>query len=829
MDQGQNPLRARRVRPGDLGSNAGNGDQFNRQGTLQEATRLGVCREDRAQLETLARYAFASPGFRAVTTVRLGEDRATSVRFEVANTDTGVVVRLLPAVGPDLRNGAAAAELTPAPAVDVVEAVAAVTAVEAPDAAADVPDASAELALLLGSVARETPDLVATFAPVSWQMYWANPSLREWLHIPEWATPPLIELLDEQSQGHFVVKVLPNLLSQGWWHGELSLVGPDVEPITTSSTLVASRAATGEISALVLSAQRIRPDLLRRQRRSQDEQFAALVEHVSDLIAVVEPGGTIRYASPAAATMLGYKPGELTDSPLIELLHPEDQTDDIASLVRADDDGNGEPVSLRLLASDGSWRFIEAVVSDLTDNAAIGGFVLNARDVTERVKAYENLTEFVYNDHDTGLPNRLRLVDRLTTLMEAGTPGGTAVVLIDMDGFRVVNEAHGTPAGDALLKQVADRLVEATGAGGMVARLRSDEFAVALSDVDEEGVALRAADALRVLLSHPFDLDGRWLRLTASVGVVVAEEGDEADELLTRADQAAGLAKRGGGNRTEMWGSDAARREERRRSVETQLRAVVEDGILPVHYQPIVSLDDGSVSGAEVLLRVRDGIGELLNPAEFVEAAESSGLISRLGGQILRVTCEQLSMWDAQLRNLAPAYVSVNISPRQLLDPGLATQVITALEASAIDPSRLRLELTESTVISHEEIIGDRIAFLRDLGVRVGLDEFGAGFSTLNYLKRFHIDFVKIDRSLIAGLGVDERDTAIVRATVQLAHSLGISVIAVGVETEQQLEFVRSLGCNAAQGYYFAAPCSADEFGQDLIVGLTPHPVPQGG
>ncbi len=176
------------------------------------------------------------------------------------------------------------------------------------------------------------------------------------------------------------------------------------------------------------------------------------MEHVSDLIAVVEPGGTIRYASPAATTMLGYEAGELTDTALIELLHPEDQTDDIASLVRVDEDGNGEPVSLRLLASDGSWRFIEAVVSDLTANTSIGGFVLNARDVTDRVKAYEKLTDFVYNDHDTGLPNRLRLVDRLTTLLETETPGGTAVVLVDLDGFRVVNEAHGNAAGDALLE-----------------------------------------------------------------------------------------------------------------------------------------------------------------------------------------------------------------------------------------------------------------------------------------------------------------------------------------------------------------------------------------
>ncbi|HEY5155643.1 MAG TPA: EAL domain-containing protein [Acidimicrobiales bacterium] len=813
MESGDAPRRSRRLRPGDLGTSSGTSDQFNRQGTLSEATHLGVCREDRAQLETLARFAFANPAFRAVTTVRLGEDRSATARFEVWRDADGVICGLVPDSEPDSQPGVEATATVSAP----------VPALVPPPRVAAYP----ELGQLLEAMADETPDLMATFSPASWQMRWANPALREWLHVPAWASPPLVELLDEPSQGRFVVKVLPDLLSQGWWHGELDLVGPDTEPLGTTATLVAHRGVGGEIAALALTAQRVRPDRANRQRRTQDQQFAALVEHVSDLIAVVEAGGSIRYASPAAATMLGYQPGELTGRALLDLLHPDDRPEDgafdIASLVRTDPDGNGEPVNLRLRAVDDSWCFIEAVVSDLTANSSIGGYVLNARDVTERVKAYEKLTDFVYNDHDTGLPNRLRLVDRLTTLLEAEAPGGIAVVLIDLDGFRQVNEEFGSAAGDALLQLVAARLVGAAGDGGMVARLRSDEFALTLSDVDEEGVALRAADALRVLLSHPFEVNGRVVHLTASVGVVLAALGDEADDLLGRADHAAGLAKRGGGNRTEMWGTDAAEREQRRRRVETQLRAVVEQGALPLDYQPIVSLADGTVTGAEALLRVRDGIGEMLNPAEFVEAAESSGLISRLGGQILQTTCEQLSRWDAQLRNLAPDYISVNISPRQLLDPGLATQVITALEASAIEPSRLCLELTESTVLSHEQIIGDRISFLRDLGVRVGLDEFGAGFSTLNYLKRFVIDFVKIDRSLIAGLGIDERDTAIVRATVQLAHSLGITVIAVGVETAAQLDEVRGLGCNAAQGYHFAAPRSAEVFGRELSTVLTVH------
>jgi EAL domain-containing protein (putative c-di-GMP-specific phosphodiesterase class I) len=238
---------------------------------------------------------------------------------------------------------------------------------------------------------------------------------------------------------------------------------------------------------------------------------------------------------------------------------------------------------------------------------------------------------------------------------------------------------------------------------------------------------------------------------------------------------------------------------------------VLSEGGLRVDYQPIVALDGTELVGAEALLRVRDREDELLNPAEFVEAAESSGLLAILGTQMLETTCEQLSRWDAQLRSRAPDHVCVNVSPRQLLDPGLATQVVAALEASAIEPARLWLEVTESALVTQNKQLGDRIAFLHDLGAKVGLDEFGAGHSTLTYLKRFPLDFVKIDRSLVAGLGVDQRDAAIVRATIELAHSLGLTVVAVGVESQQQLETLADLGCDHAQGYLFSAPVAPDD------------------
>jgi len=324
-------------------------------------------------------------------------------------------------------------------------------------------------------------------------------------------------------------------------------------------------------------------------------------------------------------------------------------------------------------------------------------------------------------------------------------------------------------------------------------------------------VAERAADALRIIVARPFSFDGQTARVTASIGIAVGSGTDAADDLLRRADQAATEAKTSGGNRIAVWGEETARREKRRRVVEERLQRVLTEGGLRVDYQPVVALDGGALVGAEALLRVRDHDDDVLNPAEFVEAAESSGLLNWLGKQMLEATCEQLSRWDAQLRSAAPDHVCVNVSPRQLLDPGLATQVVAALETSALDPSRLWLEVTESTLLDQSTELGQRIGFLRELGVKVGLDEFGAGYSTLNYLKRFPLDFVKIDRTLVSGLGQDPRDTAIVGATVELAHGLGLTVIAVGVETQSQLEDLAALGCDHAQGYLLSPPVAPDD------------------
>lgn len=628
----------RRGRPTELGHNHANGHGgFARDQVLREATTLGVCPEDRARLETLARFAYASPGFRAVTPVSLGDDRARQVLFEVRHTADGPLARRMDgsaAAGTDNggRNGVSSRPVAAAP----------------PALRPDSDDAATALASMLADAAVHSPVLTATFGSAGRQLVWANDALRARLQVPAWADPPLIELLDDSSQGHFVVKVLPCLLRQGWWQGQLTMVGPDVESVPVLASVVAQHSAAGARTALVLSAQVLERTITApRPSQSAEEHFAALVEHVSDLIAVIEPGGAIRYASPAAATMLGHEPGDLAGTPLADLLHPDDVVDRIDELVQVDpQDGTGVPTGLRLRAADGSWRSIEAVVTDLTANPAIRGFVLNGRDTTERVRAYEMLSHLAYTDADTGLPNRLRLLDRVTTLLEDPTrTRPLAVLVVDLDEFRAINSTHGPQLGDALLAEVARRLVEGAGSDAVVARLRSVEFAVTLPDVREPNVAERAADALRVIVARPFVFDGQTARVTASIGIAVGSGRDQADELLRQAGQAATEAKRSGGNRIAVWGEETARRENRRRSVEQRLQRVLDEGGLRVDYQPVLALDGGALVGAEALLRVRDHDEEVLNPAEFVEAAESSGLLSRLGTQMLQATCEQLSRW----------------------------------------------------------------------------------------------------------------------------------------------------------------------------------------
>ena len=674
----------------------------------------------------------------------------------------------------------------------------------------------------------ETPDMVAVFASVGHEALWANDAFVTIIPIRASDKLWLVELLDEWSRGHFEVKVLPALVKFGRWRGQLTLVS-DGGPLPVSAVLVAHRDEGGEIATVTLLARDLAEVTSAPEPvRATETRFAALVEHATDLIVVVSTEGAIEYVSPAAARLLGRRDADLVGQDLLPMVHPDDAPADVVSLARTDDQGIGSPVELRLRAADGSWRHLEIVVSDLRDNPAIGGLVLNARDVTERVEAARSLANRAFTDPLTGLPNRVRLVDRLGAALGAVAdpsgpgPGPASVVALvcDIDGFKPLNVLAGRDAGDDLLRRLAQRIHDAVG-GSTLARLGGDTFAVVLTDVLDLADAGRLATRVRSVVAAPVELGERTVELSLSVGIAAGLPGDDPEALLERAEAALARAKRDGGDRTEVYDEALAADTSQREAVHHHLRRVLDQAEVQVHYQPIVDVQTDRAVGAEALLRVHDDDGALLSPAAFIEAAESSGLISELGFQVLQATCEQLAAWSALGDESLPGEVSVNVSPRQLADADLPAQVQQVLTATGVEPRRLCLEITESILISAEPTVDASIAYLRSLGVRIGLDDFGTGQSSLGYLKRFPLDFVKIDQSLVAGLGLHEHDTAIVRATVELAHNLGLSVIAVGVETEEQLEALGFLGCDRAQGYLYSPALPADQLAVRLREGLS--------
>lgn len=756
-----------------------------RENLLEEAAELEIDEDDQAALSALASIARERPGFHKTLIVQSSNTRPIrQYEFEVVHHEGHPRVSMLEEVSRRPGGSGGSDEETDGP--DIVS--------------------------ILTDTLVETPDLVAVFASVGHEALWANDAFVTLIPIRESDQIWLVELLDEWSKGHYEVKVLPALVKFGRWRGKLTFLAGEDEAYPVSAVIVAHRDKKGEIEAVSLVARDSGDAPFDPSQGHPDQRFAALVENTSDIIAVLSPEAMVQYASPAANRVFGRDEGGLVGVNLLELVHPDERPESFLALVHPDELGIGEVVELRFQSADGKWRHVEAVFTDLTENPAIGGVVLNARDVTERVEAVSALAARAYTDALTHLPNRVRILDRLAKdLIEDEPP--PVVVLLDFDHFTEINDAFGRPSGDYVMQRIAERLTAAVEEGAMVGRLGSDEFVVILEGgADAESGAV-LGQALRQAVAVPVQLDGGTVELSVSIGVAAGTHGQEADDLLLDASRAMAHAKTSGGDRVEIFNDALAQIATRRRTVEQQLRRALDNDGVAVHYQPIVDIETEVVVGAEALLRVHDDDGALLSPAEFIEAAETTGLIARLGGQVLQLTCEQLAEWSGGDSGVNVSDISVNVSPRQLADPGLPQKVVDAIEATGVSADRLCLEITESILIGAHNSVDETISYLRELGVRIGLDDFGAGASSLGYLKRFPLDFVKIDRSLVQGLGTNEHDTAIVRATIELAHNLGLTVVAVGVEYEEQLEMLQILGCDRAQGYLFAPAVPPEDFG----------------
>ena len=677
----------------------------------------------------------------------------------------------------------------------------------------------------LTRVLEASPDLVAILDPLGRAITWANDAITS--HLNSKSNEQLLNSLDSWSQAQYATVALPTVRSTGIWRGELRLSTSQNKILPISTLLVAHRNEENQIEAISMVARDLSELKAAEQRVEASEiRLAALVEHASDLVCVADDVGRVIYASPAVARVLNLSASELEGTPVFDLVHPDDREDLMGKMEEiVNTPGISPSLEARVAHADGGWRHMEVVTTNLLNNPAVSGIVINARDITERVEVAAQLEEKAFHDELTGLPNRSLLLERLADALHRASRHDrmVGVLFLDLDRFKVVNDSLGHSVGDELLSETARRLEQTIRPDDTVARLGGDEFVVVIGNMIRTTDALVAAERVRSAVAQPVTLGNESTVVTTSVGIAIAFGDESPAELLQDADTAMYRAKEGGRDRAEMFDDHLRAQAVRRHSVEQTLRSALENKRIEVHFQPVVRISDGFVVGAEALARIRTPEGELLQPVEFIDVAEDSGLIADLGSQVLTLAFQRVARWSKNANR--PFSMAVNVSARQLADPAFPALVGEALKANNLEPEQVALEFTESALIAANPVTEQVLGQLTELGIRMGLDDFGTGFSSMTYLKRFPINFLKIDRTFVAGLDSNDDDTAIVTGTVALAHSLGLQVVAEGVETEPQLQQLQKLQCDLAQGFHFSEPVTDAEFDRFLNHSWTPRPV----
>jgi len=456
-------------------------------------------------------------------------------------------------------------------------------------------------------------------------------------------------------------------------------------------------------------------------------------------------------------------------------------------------------------------------IPQVVDGEVVGR-VWSVRDITERTQLEHALMHQAFHDSLTNLANKALFRDRVSHALDraARDAGRVAVMFIDLDGFKTINDGLGHTVGDELLAAVADRFRGCLAPGDTAARLGGDEFAFLIEDVEDEDCLARTAERLLDELKPPFQIGAREVYVRASLGLARACPGDTYDQLLRNADLAMYAAKRRGKNRFEVYTPGGHADPLAKLDLETAMRRGLDGEEFSVHYQPVVDLATGRIVGAEALARWRSPQHGSIPPVTFIPVAEDIGLISKLGERVLRTACVQVVGWQAD--GLVPAdfSISVNLSTRQLDDDDLIDRVASILRESGLAAENLVLEITESAVMSDNDTNVQTLVDLRALGVRIAIDDFGTGYSSLSYLQQFPVDILKIDRSFVATIQGGSSSTSLAPAIVSLADSLSLRVVAEGVETELQADTLTSLGCQLAQGFYFAHPSDSRTMRQIL-------------
>jgi diguanylate cyclase (GGDEF)-like protein/PAS domain S-box-containing protein len=544
----------------------------------------------------------------------------------------------------------------------------------------------------------------------------------------------------------------------------------------------------------------------------REQHFRSLVQNGSDLTLVVGGDATITYASPSAQRLLGWPAEKLARTRLATLLHPDD-ADKLTPMLVATEARPGVTLAVewRLRHADGTWRVMETLLTSQLTEVAVQGVVLNSRDVTERRQFDDQLRHQALHDPLTRLPNRALFRDRLEQALagQARRGGCVAVLFVDLDDFKSINDTAGHVVGDALLEAVATRLPTLVRAADTVARLGGDEFAILAEALPDPGGATELAERIRQGLSQPLLVEGRELFAHASTGISVATRpGTAADDLLRNADVAMYVAKSEGKNRHQLFDHAMHQALVERVALRSELSRAMERYQLTLHYQPVVNLDTGRLTGVEALARWVHPERGPVPPGSFIPLAEETGLIVSLGGWVLQAACRQAQDW--RQAGLGGGFdLNVNVSVRQLKEPRFVESVAEVLHQTGMEPGRLVLEITESMLMENIDAILGALHELRDQGVRLAIDDFGTGYSSLAYLVKLPVQVLKIDRSFVTRLEDDPNSALLVRSILKLARDLRLETVAEGIEQAQQAEELHRLGCDKGQGYYFSRPLTA--------------------
>ncbi len=552
-------------------------------------------------------------------------------------------------------------------------------------------------------------------------------------------------------------------------------------------------------------------------RRKGEARFQSLVQNSSDLITVIDGRSMIQYQSPSVQRVLGYELDELLGTSFTDLLHPHERERVLALILeeRESSSSSNGAVECQLRHCDGTWLIFEILRTNLLADPNVSGIVLNARDVSERKEFEQQLTHQAFHDSVTQLANRPLFTNRVEHALSRQTRdvGGMAVLFVDLDDFKIINDSLGHATGDEVLKLVGERLTRCVRPMDTVARFGGDEYAVLLEDIQRPEQVVEVVDRAFDALNEVMKLGDKELFIRASIGIAMLDAEDAmtsaADELMRNADVAMYRAKRDGKGAYRIYEPEMHSNVLARLELKGALQKAIDREEFQLYYQPIVGMGDGNVNGLETLIRWKHPERGIVLPGEFIPLAEETGLIGDLGDWVMREACRQMKfMQDLGLMTESQS-VCVNISVRQLQE-GLVELVSEALVASGLRPQCLTLEITETILMIDTEATIEKLHQLKALGIRLSVDDFGTGYSSLGYLSRFPVDVLKIDQTFVGQISAAGHGSVLVAAIVKLGEALNLETIAEGIEFKDQADRLIELGCPLAQGYYFGKPMDID-------------------